>query len=137
MKLKPLDSSGCHYRLRVEFEDVDSYGIAYHAKLISYLERARVDFFNNRGVDLRSLPFALIVYKLETRFIKPALFLENLKVEVNKIIVDNFYLTVIQRIVRDKETILKAKVVHALINIETGELTSIPHDFARIIKLTG
>ncbi len=32
--------------ITVEFEDADSYKIAHHAKLVSYLERARVRYFS-------------------------------------------------------------------------------------------
>jgi len=40
------------FQVTVEFEDVDSYKIAHHTRLIAYLERARVHFLTDLGFDL-------------------------------------------------------------------------------------
>ncbi len=38
--------------VRVYYEDTDCGGVVYYGKYLSYLERARTDFFDKRGIDL-------------------------------------------------------------------------------------
>lgn len=118
-----------HYSLTVEFEDVDSYHIAHHSKLIAYLERARVHFFSSRGIDVQSMHYGLVVYKVESRFIKPARFLDNLSVEINGISLDAFSVTVHQRIMQGTDVLVKASVVHAFVSNTTGATIPMPADF--------
>lgn len=70
------------YRLpiRVEFEDVDSYGIAHHTKLIGYLERARVRFFHEGGIEVHDGDFHLVLVDLQVRFKEPALMMDEVDV---------------------------------------------------------
>lgn len=113
----------------VEFEDVDSYGIVHHSRLVNYLERARLHFFHSKGLSIESLPYSLIVYKMDCRFIKPALLLDRLLVEVTDVEFSGFHIAVRQAIFRGNDTILKAKVVHALVRGSTGEVVPVPDDF--------
>ncbi len=67
----------------VEFEDVDSYQIAHHTKLVAYLERARVRLFAAAGLDLRLAAGGahhMVLYELRVDFKKPACLLDQLRV---------------------------------------------------------
>jgi acyl-CoA thioester hydrolase len=123
------------HELTVEFDEVDSYGIVHHARLISYLERARVHYFTAKGIDIKNLPYGFIVYKIEARFITPAYFLDQLRVEVALYDITSSYITFAQRILRKRETIIKAKVTHALSSIKTGKILIIPEELYNILTL--
>jgi acyl-CoA thioester hydrolase len=115
--------------LTVEFEDVDSYHIAHHSKLIAYFERARVHYFNSKGIDLKNMQYGLVIYKIESRFIKPARFLDRLSVDVSGIKMNNYSVTIDQRIMRGPDLLVKASIVQAFVSTATGETVSIPDDF--------
>lgn len=115
----------------VEFEDVDSYGIVHHSKLINYLERARLHFFDSMGFNPGRLPYNFIIYKVDCRFIRPALLLDRLVVELTDIALSGFHVTVTQRILRNNEPIVKAKIVHALISGKNGEVVPVPPEFQK------
>ena len=66
----------------IEFEDVDSYGIAHHSKLICLLERARVHFFCDAGVGLHDGSFQLVLVDMSLRFISPLQLMEVVTVEL-------------------------------------------------------
>ena len=71
------------YQTTVEFEEVDAYGIAHHSRLICYLERARVRFFKDAGIDVGDGAFQLVLVDMNLRFISPARFMEEVLVELS------------------------------------------------------
>ncbi|MCP4265028.1 MAG: acyl-CoA thioesterase [Candidatus Brocadiaceae bacterium] len=119
--------------LTVEFDEVDSYGIAHHSRLITYLERSRVHYFASKGFDLKNLPYGLVVYKIESRFIKPAHLLDKLSVETVISDITSSYVTIMQRILRENKTLLKAKIVKALMCMKTGEIVMVPEEFRQVL----
>ncbi len=69
------------YPLRVQFEDVDQYGIVHHPRYLLFMERARVDLMGRIGMRADRLGgehLGLIVVKAEVRFLRSARFLDEL-----------------------------------------------------------
>jgi acyl-CoA thioester hydrolase len=62
----------------IEFEDVDSYGIAHHSKLICILERARVHFLAEKGIPVSDGKFSLVLMHMDLKFLKPAKLMDRL-----------------------------------------------------------
>ena len=60
------------FPVTVEFEDVDSYRIAHHTKVIAFLERARVHMLADMGLDLSPGKTHMVLYNLSIRYIKRA-----------------------------------------------------------------
>ncbi len=116
--------NGCP--VRVEFEDVDSYKIAHHTKLLAYLERARTLYFRNVGIGLDKLPFAVLVYQVSMRFIKTAKLFDELLVTAKISECDGYKFKVEQKIFRGDELLVKAHVVHALQDFDTLEMVPVP-----------
>lgn len=77
-----MNSASYLHRATVEFEDVDSYGIAHHSKLICILERARVHFFLDHGIDLHAGDFQLVLVQMDLKFKAPAKMMDELVVEL-------------------------------------------------------
>lgn len=72
------------YPLRVQFEDVDQYGIVHHPRYLLFMERARVDLMGRIGMRADRLGgehLGLIVAKAEVRFLRSARFLDELVVQ--------------------------------------------------------
>lgn len=114
------------YPVTVEFEDVDSYKIAHHPRLISYLERARVHFINSLGIDITNGPVAPVVYDIKIRFRKPARLLDRLMVSLKPGKFDGFRLVLEYRIKKNDELLVKATSIIAFCDLNANRLVEAP-----------
>lgn len=68
-----------HTKCRVYVEDTDMFGVVYHAKYISYLERARTEWLREEGISLYRLNdkgYWFAISNLSVDYLKPA-YLDN------------------------------------------------------------
>jgi acyl-CoA thioester hydrolase len=110
----------------VEFEDVDSYKIAHHTKMVAYLERARVRFFAQQHYDLRDTSIHPVLYHVEMKYKKTVKLLDELIVSVSVKSQEDFKLTLGYRIRRGDELVAKATTTLAFVDGETKELVPVP-----------
>lgn len=94
--------------VHVEFEDVDSYRIVHHTKLIAYLERGRVRFFQKYDFDIVTGESSIVLHKLDIRFAHPAKFKDELKVIVSLKSANQSRIKLDYRIQKDNQLIAKA-----------------------------
>jgi acyl-CoA thioester hydrolase len=118
----------------VEFEDVDSYGIAHHTKLVAYLERARLRFFHRLGFDLGPGRVVPVLHEVRMRFSKPARLLDTLEVSVFVESVNDFRLELGYRIRRGPEMIARATTVIAFADLEAGGIVAAPEAYVAILR---
>ncbi|HOU55285.1 MAG TPA: thioesterase family protein [Myxococcota bacterium] len=116
----------------VEFEDVDSYGIAHHARLVAYLERARLRFLLERGLPVHPDGCLPVMADLSMRFLRPARLMDRLEVEVRLREADDFRLTLDYRIVRAGELVARARSVIAFLDPVGGGPAPVPEAFLRV-----
>jgi len=109
----------------VEFEDVDSYGIAHHARMIAYLERARWRFFAQQ-FDVMDRSIHPVMYHVEMKYKKTAKLLDELMVSVFIKSLEEFKLILDYRIRRGDELIAKASTTLAFVDSDTKELVPVP-----------
>lgn len=108
------------YSLNVEFEEVDSYRIAHHTKLIAYLERARVRFFDMIGVELSLDKYTMVLYGLDIKFQKPAFFLDKLDVYIALEKQSDVKLDLFYKIYRGKELLCRASTTLSFVENNSG-----------------
>lgn len=116
----------------VEFEDVDSYHIAHHTKLVAYLERARVRFLSGLGLDLQRTDPHLVLYHLEMRFKDTVSLLDALEVSVFVKSVDSVKLVLGYAIRRDGHLVARAATSLAFVDGKTKTVVPIPEEYARL-----
>jgi acyl-CoA thioester hydrolase len=61
--------------VRIYYEDTDAAGVVYHANYLNFLERARTEYFRDRGLLVAELAAAghiFPVVRMEIDFIAPA-----------------------------------------------------------------
>lgn len=116
----------------VEFEDVDSFRIAHHTKLVAYLERARVRFLAQQGIDLTRTDPHPVLYDLDVRFKKPARFRDELEVLVFVESVEEFRLLLGYRVRRSGELLLRARTCLAFVDAQAGQMVPLPDDYAAL-----
>jgi len=113
----------------VEFEDVDSYGIAHHSRLVCYLERARLRFIKGLGLELGPGQVVPVLHDLRVRFSKPVKLLERLDVSVFVESVSDYRLELGYRIRRGAETVLRASTTIAFADLAAGTIVAAPQAY--------
>jgi YbgC/YbaW family acyl-CoA thioester hydrolase len=120
----------------VEFEDVDSYQIAHHTKLVAYLERARVRLFAAVGFDLRPGAHHLVMYELRVDFKKPARLLEVLHVTAWVEELSEVKLTLGYRIQGPAGLVCRAVTALVFVDPATKGVLPVPAEAARLLDPT-
>ncbi len=105
------------YPVRVQFDEVDQYGIVHHSKFLIYFERARVDLMAElmmRGGGT-ALDFMLIVASANVRYRSSARFLDELRVEQGVRRMGASRLELGYRVCRGDEVLADAELVLAFV----------------------
>ncbi len=119
-----------HYNCTIEFEDIDSYGIAHHSKLINLLERARVHFFNDEGLSVSDGKLNLVMASMEVKFIKPAKLLSPLTVHLSVEKLKSASLIWNYKIKEKDKLVMESTVKQASVNIKTMKPCRFPQDYS-------
>lgn len=105
--------------LRVYYEDTDLSGVVYHANYLRYMERGRTNYLRLLGADHRALfqeakeeapGFAFVVRSMAIEFIRPAFMDDVLHVVTTPQEIKGASITLIQRVERDGEVLVEARV---------------------------
>jgi acyl-CoA thioester hydrolase len=122
MKIPNLD-------LRVYYEDTDAAGIVYYANYFRFLERARTELLRTLGHDQHALMkegIAFAVRSVSAEFLKPAQLDDLLTVETTVASLGRAQVSFVQRILRDRELLLDAKIRVACIDPAAGRPIAMP-----------
>jgi acyl-CoA thioester hydrolase len=71
-------------RVRIYYEDTDCGGVVYYANYLRYFERARTEFLQDRGADLRKLMdegVIFVVVEVSVKYLSPGKYGDVLLVE--------------------------------------------------------
>jgi acyl-CoA thioester hydrolase len=134
MSAKKADGRRLTVPVMVEFEDVDAYGIVHHAKLVAYLERARVRFLVGLGLDLARTDVHLVLYDLTARFKRTAVLHDALEVTVSVSSADAVRLTLGYQIRRAGLLVARATTALAFVDGATKAIVPIPEELRRALE---
>ena len=118
------------YSLRVQFDEVDQYGIVHHPRYFVFFERARVELMGLLGmtVDRPEISgLGLIVASAQVQFLRSAAFLDELVVEQGCRQAGASRISLVYRILRGDEVLAKAELVLAFVD-GTGRPCRAPAD---------
>jgi acyl-CoA thioester hydrolase len=111
-----------HLTVRVYYEDTDFSGVVYHASYLRFLERGRTEFLRALGIAHRGVfarggadGFHFVVRTMTIEFLKPALMDDELRVETHPSATRGASVDMMQKIRRDCEVLLTAKVRIAVV----------------------
>ncbi len=113
---------------RVEFEDVDCYGIAHHTALIRYLERARVKFFHEGKVPVDREDFSLVLAEMRIQFRKPLRLLDMARIQMGCPKVTSARVVLDYRILGGEDVVLEAQVTLASVDRQGLKPARIPEE---------
>jgi acyl-CoA thioester hydrolase len=109
--------------LRIYYEDTDAAGVVYHANYLKYFERARTEYFRERGLlvaELASAGFVFPVVRMQIDFSSPARHDDQLIVATTPDLVGGSTFRMHQRITRkrDGRLLVDAQVTLACVGPE-------------------
>jgi tol-pal system-associated acyl-CoA thioesterase len=115
--------------VRVYYEDTDTAGIVYYANYLRFLERGRTEFLRSLGHSQHQLMqegIAFAVRSVNAEYLKPAKLDDLLSVNTSIESLGRAQLSFSQRILRDEELLLDAKIRVACIDPVTGRPMAMP-----------
>jgi acyl-CoA thioester hydrolase len=139
---RELQARGDHPRsfsfpIRVYYEDTDAAGVVYYANYLRYMERARSEWLEALGFPLaafeREHRVAFAVHRAEIDFLRPARLNDRISVSVEARDRGACRLVVAQRVARDGETLVGARIALACIDPLRFRPARIPAALARVL----
>ena len=124
------------YKLKVFVEDVD-FGRVFYSRYLQYIERARTELIYEKfGLTLTELmnehDTMFVVRMCKIRYLKSAVFEDNLIVETTVFKKTNVRLNLLQEVKRDAEILVSAEVELAVVD-RSGSIKKLTKDlFAKI-----
>ena len=116
--------------VRVYYEDTDSGGVLYHASLVCYLDRGRIEWLRDLGFSPAQLAqqqhLAFAVRELQVRYLKPGHLDDALAVRTQLRGSGPASLDFEQSVWRDETCLATAQVRVACVDTETERPTAMP-----------
>ena len=124
--------------VRTYYEDTDAAGVVYHANYLKFFERARTEYFREKGLSVAELAaagFIFPVVRMEIDFKSPARHDDLLNVETAMERSSGSSFTLRQHIFRkhDNRLLVSAQVKLACIGVDL-KVRRIPSDVRNILK---
>ena len=120
------------YKLKVFVEDVD-FGRVFYSRYLQYIERARTELIYEKfGLTLTQLmneqDIMFVVRNCNIKYLKSAVFEDNLSVETTVLKKTNVRLNLLQEVKRGTEILVSAEVELAVVD-RSGSIKKLPKDF--------
>ena len=122
------------YKIRVEFEDIDCYGIIHHPKILYYLERTRVHFFMENGVELSGYPYGIVVRNINIQYKSMLLMFDEIDVELRVNNIDKYRFDFDYSIKKEGKTAIIATIQLVVIDKNSKKFTGIPDDMLKLFE---
>jgi acyl-CoA thioester hydrolase len=126
-----------HYR--VCYADTDAGGVVYHATYLSFFERARTEFFRDRGVSVRQLHeegSVFPVIRIEVDFKAAAVLDDLLLIETTVTAIGKTSFTLQQRCLREPDRKLLVEAVITLVCVAPGmKAKRLPAELRAVLDL--
>ena len=120
--------------MRVYYEDTDAAGIVYYANYLRFMERGRTEFLRALGHSQQELMrkgIVFVVHSVVAEYLKPARLDDLLTVETGIASLGRAQAAFGQRILRDRELLLDAKIGLACVDPASGRPIRMPHALLR------
>jgi tol-pal system-associated acyl-CoA thioesterase len=123
--------------VRVYYQDTDAGGVVFHGQYLSFMERARSELLNARGLDLarfvedRGVLF--MVHELAVRFHRPARLNDVLWVTAEVARIGAASLAFRQCVLRGEELLAEAQVTLALVGRDRGRPARMPEELKKLL----
>ncbi len=123
--------------IRVYYEDTDAGGIVHHANYVKFLERTRLEWLRQYGIEqtqiIQQHNLIFVIRQLTIDYLKPAFLDDMLHITVNLSKLGKASMTITQQVLRDAEILCTATVKIALVNSVDKRPQLIPAELLKIL----
>jgi acyl-CoA thioester hydrolase len=120
--------------VRVYYEDTDAGGVVYHARYVSFCERARSDCLRLLGIHQARLPdLFFVVRRMTCDFLKPARLDDLLEIETRFIELGGARVEIGQQVMLNGNTLFRAHVTVVLVD-GRGRPRRLPEKMAATLR---
>jgi len=127
-----------HWPIRIYYEDTDSGGVVYHSNYLKYMERARTEWLRDFEIDQKALKDNLnlmfVVHEIDIKFIRPAVFNDEIEVQTKKDKLGAVKIELEQKIFRSSELLIESRVVVASVNSISMKPMRIPNEIKLLME---
>ena len=125
--------------VRIYYEDTDAAGVVYHANYLKFFERARTEFFRERGLlvsELAAAGHVFPVVRMEVEFIFPARHDDLLSIVTKPVLNSGSSFSLNQQIYRKCDNKLLVNATVKLACVGPGQKARrIPAEVRRILAI--
>ena len=123
--------------VRVYYQDTDAGGVVFHAQYLAFMERARSELLNARGIDLARFTerhgVLFVVHELSVKFHQPALLNDMLSVGADVVKLGGASLVFRQTVERSGTLLVEAEVKVALIDRSRMKPARLPEELQQAL----
>ena len=124
--------------VRVYYQDTDAGGVVFHAQYLAFMERARTELLDARGINLAELADArrllFVVYELKARYHVPARLHDMLSVSAEVVKMGRASLVFRHRVERGAELLVEAEVTLATVDRDRMRPARMPAELQQALK---
>jgi tol-pal system-associated acyl-CoA thioesterase len=124
--------------VRVYYQDTDAGGVVFHAQYLAFMERARTELLNARGLDLAALAdqrrLLFLVHELKARFHAPARLNDMLLVSAEVVKMGRASLVFGHRVERETVLLVEAEVALAIVHRDRMRPARMPEELQRAFE---
>ena len=124
--------------VRVYYQDTDAGGVVFHAQYFAFMERARTEMLNARGIDLAHVAdqqrTLFLVHEIVAKYHLPARLNDMLSVSAEVVRMGRASLVFRHRVERGAELLVEADVTVALVDRDRMRPTRMPQELERAFK---
>ena len=124
--------------VRVYYQDTDAGGVVFHAQYLAFMERARSELLNARGIDLARFTerhgVLFVVHELTVKFHQPARLNDMLSVGADVVKLGGASLVFRQTVERSGTLLVEAEVKVALIDRSRMKPARLPEELQRALE---
>jgi tol-pal system-associated acyl-CoA thioesterase len=124
--------------VRVYYQDTDAGGVVFHAQYLAFMERARTELLDARGINLAELADArrllFVVYELKARYHVPARLHDMLSVSAEVVKMGRASLVFRHRVERGAELLVEAEVTLATVDRDRMRPARVPEELQQAFK---
>ncbi|NWF76104.1 MAG: tol-pal system-associated acyl-CoA thioesterase [Nitrospirae bacterium] len=124
------------FKIKIYYEDTDAGGVVYYANYLKYLERARTEFFSEKGVDVTQYHnngYFFVVIHVDIDYKRPAMLGDIIEVTTELVEMKNVTITLNHQILRDDKVLVDSTVKVACIGRD-GKPKRIPDEIRSVFE---
>jgi tol-pal system-associated acyl-CoA thioesterase len=122
----------------VYYQDTDAGGVVFHAQYLAFMERARTELLDARGINLAELADArrllFVVYELKARYHVPARLHDMISVSAEVVKMGRASLVFRHRVERGAELLVEAEVTLATVDRDRMRPARMPAELQQALK---